>query len=53
MGRPTDNPRDVRVGFRLTKEEKKMLDECERVLRLSKTEIISLGIKKVHDGIKK
>ena len=52
-GRPTDNPKDIRVGVRLTKEEKEMLDKCEKELHLSKTEIISLGIKKVYESIKK
>lgn len=52
-GRPTDNPREIRVGFRLTKEEKEMLDECEKKLNLSKTEIISMGIREIYEKIKK
>lgn len=52
-GRPTNNPKDIRVGVRLTKSEKEMLDECEKKLKLSKTEIISLGIKKVYESIGK
>lgn len=51
-GRPTENPKDIRIGVRLTKDEKQMLDECERKLNLSKTEIISMGIKKVYETIK-
>jgi hypothetical protein len=30
-----------------------MLDECEKKLNLTKTEIISLGIQKVYESIKK
>ena len=29
-GRPTDNPKKIRIGIRLTEEEKRMLDECEK-----------------------
>lgn len=36
-----------------TKDEKEMLDECEKKLNLTKTEIISLGIQKVYESIKK
>ena len=32
---------------------KEMLDECEKKLNLTKTEIISLGIQKVYESIKK
>lgn len=52
-GRPTENPKNIRVGIRLTQDEKKMLDKCEKELGLTKTEIISLGIQKVYEGIKK
>lgn len=51
-GRPTNNPKSIRIGVRLTEEEKLMLDECEKKLNLTKTEVISLGIKKVYEGIK-
>lgn len=36
-----------------TKDGKEMLDECEKKLNLTKTEIISLGIQKVYESIKK
>ncbi len=52
-GRPTENPKNIRVGIRLTQDEKEMLDKCEKELGLTKTEIISLGIQKVYEGIKK
>lgn len=52
-GRPTEEPKNIRVGVRLTEKEKKMLDECEEKLHLSKTRIISLGIQKVYESIKK
>ena len=52
-GRPTEEPKNIRVGVRLTEKEKEMLDECEKKLNLSKTQIISLGIQKVYKSIKK
>lgn len=52
-GRPTEEPKNIRVGVRLTEKEKEMLDECEEKLNLSKTQIISLGIQKVYESIKK
>lgn len=51
-GRPTQDPKNIRIGVRLTQNEKMMLDECEKKLNLSKTEIISMGIKKVYESIK-
>ena len=52
-GRPTENPKNIRIGVRLTQDEKEMLDECEKKLNLTKTEIISLGIQKVYESINK
>lgn len=52
-GRPTEEPKNVRIGVRLTEKEKKMLDECEAKMNLSKTQVISLGIQKVYESIKK
>lgn len=48
-GRPTDNPKKERVGFRLSDEENRMLDYCCKVLGLSKTEVIRLGIKEMYE----
>lgn len=47
-GRPTDNPKKDRVGFRLSDEESKMLDYCCKVLGLSKTDVIRQGIKEMY-----
>jgi hypothetical protein len=52
-GRPTEEPKNIRVGVRLTQKEKEMLDVCEEKLNMSKTQIISLGIQKVFESIKK
>ncbi len=52
-GRPTDNPKNDRVGFRLSDDESKMLDYCCKVLGLSKTEVIRQGIKEMYQKAQK
>lgn len=53
-GRPTEDPKKERVGFRLSGEESKMLDYCCAVFGLSKTEVIRQGIKEMYEkAIKK
>jgi hypothetical protein len=54
LGRPkSENPRSIRIGLRMTQEENRMLEECIKHLHVSKTEIISLGIKRVYESIRK
>lgn len=48
-GRPTDNPKRERVGFRLAEDESEMLDYCCKVLGISKTEVIRQGIKEMYE----
>lgn len=53
-GRPTNDPKKERVGFRLSDEESKMLDYCCKVFGLSKTEVIRRGIKEMYqEALKK
>lgn len=52
-GRPTENPKKERVGFRLSDDEIKMLDFCCEVLGLSKTEVIRQGIKEMYEKAQK
>lgn len=40
----TDNPRNVRLEIRLTKEENRMLEECAEKMKSTKTDIIKRGI---------
>lgn len=54
VGRPkSDNPRNVRLEIRLTKEENNELNECASFLGVTKTDVITKGIKMVKDQIKK
>jgi len=53
MGRPTDNPKRNDTRIRMTDEELEMLNYCAEKTGKTKTEIISMGIKKVYDELKK
>lgn len=50
-GRPTNNPRNTRIGIRLNDKEVEMLKICEQITGLSKTEIISKGIELVYQEV--
>lgn len=52
-GRPTDNPKDVRIGIRMTKADEEKLEYCCKVLGLTKTEVIQRGIECVYHEAKK
>lgn len=51
-GRPTDNPRGERLGFRISEEESKMIEYCMMHSDMSKSDILRLGIRKVYEDIK-
>lgn len=53
MGRPTDNPKDISLKVRLDQETSEKLDDCVRVLEVSKAEVMRRGVHKVHDDLKK
>ncbi|MCR5594820.1 MAG: hypothetical protein K6G12_03155 [Lachnospiraceae bacterium] len=47
-GRPTTDPKTVHVGYRMSPTTVQKLDECCEALNMSKSDIIRLGIEKVH-----
>jgi uncharacterized protein (DUF1778 family) len=49
----TDNPKNVRLEIRLTKEQNDLLTECAEKLKTTKTEVINKGIKLVKKEIDK
>lgn len=53
VGRPTDNPKNNRVNFRLSDEDIEMLEQCSNISGKSKTEIVRQGIREVYEKIKK
>ena len=53
MGRPTDNPKNISLKVRLDKDTSKKLDECVKVLEVSKAEVMRLGVNKVYKDLPK
>ena len=49
----TDNPKNVRLEIRMTKEENDLLMECAEKLNTTRTDIIIRGIKLVKEEIDK
>lgn len=53
MGRPTKAPKTNGYRIRLTDKELQKLEECCVLTKLSKADVIRLGIDKVYESIKK
>jgi hypothetical protein len=53
MGRPTDNPKDTSLKVYLDKDTDEKLDDCIKVWKVSKSEIVRRGIHKIHDDLNK
>lgn len=51
MGRPTDNPKPYRVGFRLDEESKAILDDYCREKDVSISEAGNIAIKKLKEDL--
>lgn len=51
MGRPTDNPKDISLKVRLDKDTAEKLDECVRILDVSKAEVVRQGVQKVYGDL--
>lgn len=51
-GRPkSNNPKNVRLELRLTKEEANLIQECADRLNTSRTEVINRGVKKIKSEL--
>ena len=53
MGRPTDDPKNERINVRVTKDDKKLLEECCKILGQTQHDVIMNGISLVYESIKK
>ncbi len=54
MGRPPkENPRNVGIHLRLTREEADFIRECADSLETTRTEVIVKGIKLVRESLNK
>lgn len=52
MGRPPkENPKNINIGIRLTKETAEKLQKCADNLKISRTEVIERGIDLVEGQI--
>lgn len=51
-GRPTDNPKPFSLTIRIDEKSKKYLDRYCKVKKVSVSEAIRRGIKKLQDDIK-
>lgn len=49
---PKDNPRNVNLNIRVTKDEAQLIQDCADALHTTRTEAIIQGIKKVMDDLK-
>ena len=51
-GRPkSNNPKNVRLELRLTKEEANLIQECADRLNTSRTDVINRGVKKIKSEL--
>lgn len=52
-GRPTDNPKRHETRIRMSDEDVQLLEECSRVLGITKADVIRKGIREVYAKIQK
>jgi hypothetical protein len=52
-GRPTDAPKNLSTRIRLSRDDVEMLEFCCKELKISKSEVLRLGIRKVYEKLKK
>lgn len=52
-GRPTENPKKIRLEIRMSEKEALDLQECAETLKITKTDVINKGIQMVKKSIKK
>lgn len=53
MGRPTDDPKNLMIKFRVSTEDIEKLEFCAEKTKQTKSEIIRQGINEVYTKIKK
>lgn len=50
-GRPTEDPKTNRIGFRLSDKDIEKLNYCSEILGIAKTEVVRKGIDKIYKGL--
>ena len=51
-GRPTDAPKTHEIRIRMSDEDVELLEECCKMLNLTKSDVIRRGIREVHEKTK-
>ena len=52
-GRPTNNPKNIQMRIRLTKDESEKLKFCAENLNKTMTDVVVMGIEQVYANIEK
>ncbi len=52
MGRPTEAKKGITIKVRIDDETQNMIDYCTKKKKISKSEIVRLGIAKIYQEIK-
>lgn len=50
---PKDNPRNINLGVRLTKDEAELLQKCADAMNTTRTDAIVAALKKLWESLKK
>ena len=50
---PKENPRNINLNIRVTKDEAQMIQACADILNTTRTEVIVKGVKMVQDELGK
>lgn len=50
---PIENPRNVNLNIRITKDEANLIQECAEALNTTRTEVIVKGVRMVKDELEK
>lgn len=54
IGRPPkENPRNVNLNLRLTREEAAMIQDCADAMNTTRTEVIVQGVRLVRENLEK
>ena len=48
IGRPTDSPKNVMMRFRIDDETLRKLDECSKILKISRSEVLRAEVHRLH-----
>ncbi|MDE7425078.1 MAG: hypothetical protein K2N51_15565 [Lachnospiraceae bacterium] len=53
LGRPTDNPKTIVKRARMSEKDVEKLKECCKVLNMSESDVLRMGIDEVYQRLKK